>query len=229
MISVNAGSFSMGASEDDEYADVEQKPQRQVYLSAYSISRDPITVGQWNVFLQETHYGWPLMEKLSVVSPGDDYPATYISWVDACAFLEWLSDQDEAISLPTEAQWERACRGLDGRLFAWGNDVYEVPFEDYIYHLSQHSLVGSFPNLGSACGCRDMGGNIYEWCKDWYDDDLLVTMTGINPEGPATGREKSLRGGSIATTTLPRCYYRSHSKPETRHREVGFRVVKLME
>jgi formylglycine-generating enzyme required for sulfatase activity len=224
MISISSGKFLMGAAKDD-YADDDEKPQREVHLSAFSISRDPITVRQWNDFLQATQYDWPLMEKLLLVSAGDDYPAVYISWLDACAFLEWLADPSDNVSLPTEAQWERACRGLDGRLFAWGNDVYEVPFQDYEYHLRHHSIVGSFPNLGSACGCRDMGGNIYEWCQDWYDDDLLETMSDVDPQGPPIGLEKSLRGGSIATTTLPHCYHRSHGRPQYRHEGVGFRIV----
>ena len=224
---VPEGWFVMGVGpERVPEAECEEGPERRVWLGSFVIATPPVTVGGWTEFVTASNYGWHRFEELAAVSPSDLHPAVFVSWHDCQAFVEWLSARTaERWSLPTEAQWERACRGTDGRLYPWGDDE-----RDWIEELGGAQIgnrpVGSDPLGRSAVGCADMWSNVSEWCRDWFDDEGPARDSTRNPTGPESGRFKCFRGGFAASTGWPRCSYRGFQKPEFRHEGLGFRVAR---
>ena len=122
----------------------------------------------------------------------DTHPVN-VSWNDAKAYAKWAG-----VTLPTEAQWEKAARGTDGRVYPWGNDWDAAKCNNSVgaNHPGKTSPVGSFPAGASPYGCLDMAGNVWQWCADWYGADYYTTSPAKNPTGPATGTVRVLRGGS---------------------------------
>lgn len=185
----------MGADPEVEVnAEYEEQPQREVWLSTYAIQRTPVTVGQWQEFLRDTGYDWSYHnETLSAsvrdfysslpnlaaeFSPGEMYPIVFVSWFDAYHFTQWLKETlGGAYALPTEAQWEKACRGQNAQLYPWGNQ--ELDWDEERALFSYPSTKGSYPKTNqpigccpekqSPYGCLDMWQNVSEWCSDWYD------------------------------------------------------------
>jgi len=243
IVEVPEGLFLMGANpENDVEAEPNEDPQRKIWLSAYKIQRTPVTIDLWNQFLKSTNYNWHFYEALHSFykemvnnSPSGECPITYVSWFDAYEFTKWLqSILGGSYSLPTEAQWEKACRGERGQLYPWGS---EEP-DDY-YTLPPFSKtpisVGTRPDRQSPYGCLDMWQNVAEWCFDWFNEELYCfgeecyyndpTKT-VNPIGSTTGEFKIWRGGTnMWQTGWPRCSYRGFAKSSFRHPSLGFRVV----
>jgi len=233
MVYVPAGEFIMGS---EDYSD--EKPQRKVHLDGYWMHRYPVTVAQYRRFCSETrrkmpnppHWGWK-----------DDHPIVSVSWHDANAYAEWAG-----VALPTEAQWEKAARGTDGRQYVWGNQWPPPPmvgnFADetagpmYALRLiiagyedgyAETSPVGAFHAGASPYGCLDMAGNVWEWCADWYDSGYYAKAPNRNPAGPASGTTRVLRGGSWRSYDPfgLRASYRGHRTPGCRSNYTGFRCA----
>ena len=132
----------------------------------------------------------------------DDHPVVQVSWFDAEAYCAWAGG-----SLPTEAQWEKAARGTDGRTYPWGS-VFDGTWLNYCdasceggdtafddgYRFT--APVGSYPAGASPYGALDMAGNVWEWTADWYDDGYYAVSPASNPTGPDSGQYRVLRGGS---------------------------------
>jgi serine/threonine-protein kinase len=183
---VPAGKFLMGALEDDKEAEDDEKPHHKVYLDEYWIGETPVTNAQYKAYKKNHQY------------PHDksDHPVTQISWYDAYDFCTWLTTATgQKILLPTEAEWEKAARGTDGRLYPWGNQVPKKRFANF--ENAKTTPVGKYPKDVSPYGVLDMAGNVSEWCADWYDEAYYY-QSGIseNPQGASSGEQRVLRGGS---------------------------------
>ena len=191
MVLVPAGEFIMGSWTGD----ADERPVRRVYLDAYYMDKDQLTVGQYAKFLeatsQEVPPDWHIMSRAMHLKR----PVVNVDWADAVAYCKWAGKRQ-----PTEAEWEKAARGTDGRTYPWGNEPPtkfhgNMNKELWNSHLGL-TPVGMFEGGKSPYGINDMAGNVWEWVSDWYDGDYYSTAPIRNPTGPATGISKVVRGGS---------------------------------
>jgi len=199
MVWVPAGEFLMGSSDDDvaqllnenpEWGAErfnDEKPQREVYLDGYWMYKHEVTVAQYRKFCEETYREMPPAPKSGWK---DDHPMVMVTWTDASAYAKWAG-----MSLPTEAQWEKAARGTEGRIYPWGNTWDAEKCNNYESGAKQTKPVGSYTSGASPYGCMDMAGNVWEWCSDWYDRDYYKSGPSRNPTGPKDGSCRVLRGG----------------------------------
>ena len=165
-VRIPAGEFTMGA---DKYND--EKPAHKVSLPEYLLGKYPVTNRQYLVFTQAggnnpTH--WPG----GVIPTGkEDHPVVQVSWQEAQAFCGWLSKKcGQPVRLPSEAEWEKAARGSDGRNYPWGDQLPDDKHCNFNFNVNDTSPVGSYSPLGdSPYQCADMAGNVREWTADVYE------------------------------------------------------------
>lgn len=170
----------------------------------------------------------------------DDYPVLGVNWDSAVAYCNWLSAKTgKKYRLPTEAEWEKAARGTDQRRFPWGNEI-DHSVANYVgsARFDTGMKVGTFDGKkqgelqtrsgASPYGAFDMGGNVMEWCADWYSRDYYSVSEKKNPKGPVTGAYRVVRGGSFFVEALDlRSYARSAAWPSFQaHRMLGFRAAR---
>ena len=188
MVWVPAGEFLMGSTDDEGVRD--ERPQRKVYLDGYWMYKTEVTVAQYRKFCEATNREMPEAPEWGWK---EDHPVVNVSWHDAVDYAKWAG-----ASLPTEAQWEKAARGTDGRVFPWGNEWDAGACANSVsWSLKGTKPVGSCPAGASPYGCVDMAGNAWEWCADWYDEAYYGNEApSRNPPGPASGGYRVLRGGS---------------------------------
>jgi formylglycine-generating enzyme required for sulfatase activity len=185
MVYVPAGEFLMGSNES--HGSPHESPQHTVYLDGYWIYKTPVTVTQYWKFCLATGRKLPPPQHASK----DNHPAVNVSWEDASAYARWAG-----AALPTEAQWEKAARGTDGRMFPWGNNLESVKRRSATLNDEEQTKpVGSHPEVSSPYGAQDMTGNVWQWCADWYDENYYRNGPARNPSGPPTGTLRVLRGG----------------------------------
>ena len=238
MVSVPAGKFIMGSAEDEFIP--EESPQHEVYLDAYYIDKYEVTNAQYWEFLQyikntgDHSKCFPSEPKGKDHTPGTphtdwhypyydypDYPVSRVDWYDAYAYATWAGKR-----LPTEAEWEKAARGNDGRRFPWGN-VWDA--KRCNVGPDAPLSVGSFEYGKSLYGCLDLIGSVSEWCNDWYHPEYYQNSPSMNPKGPETSTGlRVIKGASLFAPYAykMRCAVRIFGKPEDRNKSIGFRCVK---
>ena len=241
MVRIPAGKFLMGSTEEQAAQAIKdgenknwvewEQPQYTIELSEYSIGKYPITNREYQAFVRDAKHTPPTSWD------GDQFPAekgshpvVNVSWDDADAYCKWLSEKSgKQYRLPTEAQWERAARGEDGRVYPWGNEFDPKKANTFETNLGGTLEVGQFsPQGDSPYGCADMSGNVWEWCSDWLDENEYKNRTGKtvkDPQGPQKGDGRVLRGGSFGNFHGgARCAYRYGDGPAYFNYDVGFRV-----
>ncbi len=214
MLLIPAGDFTMGSDANDD----EEKPSHKVSLDSYYIYKTPVTVKQYLAFCVATGHTKP---KAPSWGWKDDHPIVNVNWEDAKAYCNWAGAQ-----LPTEAQWEKAARGPDGRTYPWGNDWDRSKCAN---SLLSTAPVGSYPSGASPYGVLDMAGNVWQWCADWYDENYYQNSPSRNPAGPPSSPDgyRVLRGGSwvIVDPVRFRCAIRGWGSPDFGYLDFGFRCV----
>ncbi len=237
LVLVPSGEFRMGPPDD----------LRRVTLRAFYIDRTEVTNRQYAKFLaavaKEGDAAWrhpdqpaeraghvpPFWSHTELGESKPDNPVVGVSWFDAYAYAKWADKR-----LPTEAEWERAARGTDARIYPWGNSPPQQGFR-YLANYFSVSLgadgfrftspVGSFPNGASPCGCLDMAGNAAEWCADWFGP--LPDGRLVDPTGPEKGTGRVTKGGAWnMNADHIRTYDRWPLEPARHVTNVGFRCAK---
>jgi formylglycine-generating enzyme required for sulfatase activity/AAA+ ATPase superfamily predicted ATPase len=218
-VDVPTGQFVMGSDWGvDPAADLDEM-QHPVSLDAYRISRTEITNAQYAQCVRATVCEKPA--DLTRYSDPNyaDHPVVYVSWYDARDFCAWMGGR-----LPTEAEWEYAARGSDGRIYPWGNDPPTCERAEFSGCVGDTAPVGGRPEGASWCGVQDMAGNVWEWVADWYDEYPSTAQT--NPTGSEREYVKVLRGGSWSSDPhYLRSADRFYDNPDLRYIEIGFRCV----
>ena len=149
---------------------------------------------------------------------GNDLPRTNVNWYEAVAFCQWLSEQTgEAITLPTEQQWQRAAQGNDGREYPWGDEFDSSRCNTSESGIGKPTAVAQYQSGASPYGVMDMSGNVWEWCLNTYEDPKTGDLSG--------DASRVVRGGSWGFDRFARCAYRSGRRPGSRFNRYGFRVV----
>jgi formylglycine-generating enzyme required for sulfatase activity len=196
MVLVPAGDFIMGSRADDKVAGSDERPAHRVYLDAYYIDQYEVTTARYAKFFQETKRREPEFWSEQVLKQHTNKPVVGVDWNDAVAYCSWAGKR-----LPTEAEWEKAARGTDQRMYPWGDQAptdqranfnHCCDFKDY----GALTEVGSFEGGKSPYGAYDMAGNVWEWVADWYDGDYYGKSPEQNPKGPSGGKYRVIRGGS---------------------------------
>ncbi len=247
-VKINAGTFLMGANEGpDPIAARDEAPEHPVTLAAFDIGRHEVTVLEFAKFVAAGGYdreglwdrtaqgeanrfgAWSEPHDWQAQLSHPNRPVTGVSWYEAMAFCKWRSArQGRAIRLPTEAQWERAARGVAGRRFAWGNKIPDGSLNlNYNKNIGHTTDVGTHPD-GNTPGTNisDLAGNAWEWCRDRKVSYRIDPRAG---DGLRTGRSqyRAIRGGSFHHEGPKlRAASRSGAGPQVRIDSVGFRLVR---
>ena len=223
MVRIPEGEFIMGSPDGSS----NEKPQHTVYLDAFEIAKYPLTNLQYRVFLDMNpdHPKPPGWRKRTYPAGKDHHPVVGISWGEATACAAWLSrDTGREFRLPTEAEWEKAARGTDGRRYPWGNEFDSGRCNTEEGSTGNTTPVDAYATGASPYGVMDMAGNVWEWCADWYDSAYYEKDENRNPGGPEKGESRVARGGSWRLLQdNARCSYRSDSPPGLRSPNIGVR------
>jgi formylglycine-generating enzyme required for sulfatase activity len=216
MVWIEGGEFMMGSDEDKENVWVKESPIHSVELDGFWIASTPVTQSQYKAIMvgkNPSHF------------KGDDLPVECVSWHDSNEFCKKLSGKTvREYSLPTEAQWEFACRAGSKGSFCFGDSDQRLEHFAWFEKNSENKTHPVGQKRPNAWGLFDMHGNVWEWCADWYGEYEKGKC--INPKGPEEGESKMLRGGSWSDRTVYcRSACRSCSHPDSRNSYLGFRVV----
>jgi formylglycine-generating enzyme required for sulfatase activity len=224
MIYIPEGEFIMGGKGRDA-----EKPVHKVYLSAFYIDKYEVTVDEYAACVKAGVCNKPGTGKNCNYGETErgNHPINCVTWYDAYGYCRWAGKR-----LPTEAEWEKAARGTDGRKYPWGDT--EVTCSYAVMNdggpgcgTERTWPVGSKPKGASPYGLMDMAGNVWEWVMDWYDKDYYKNSTDRNPEGPDSGRYRVYRGGSWNyIARRQRAADRSGYFPDKYFDFVGFRCAR---
>jgi len=245
MILVPAGEFAMGSSTGRE----DESPVHTVYLDSFYIDKFEVTNARYVAFLNaigqhidqqgyrmvqlgdpDTQIRYSRGEFLLSSADLADRPVVEVSWYGAWAYCAWIG-----LRLPTEAEWEKAARGSDGRVYPWGDEIDRTRANygkegccrgDDSDGFFWSAPVGSYPLGVSPYGVHDMAGNVWELVMDWYGEDYYTRSPERNPQGPEDGLQRVLRGGSMGSDPYRlRTTDRSALPPTGTYVIIGFRCA----
>ena len=220
MVLVPAGDFMMGSDKGDD----DEKPVHRVQVDSFYIDKFEVTNGKFAKFIDaiKGEPPWGFDDKDTPVAHADQ-PVRWVTWLDATAYCQWAGKR-----LATEAEWEKAARGTDGRLYPWGDET-PTPAHAVFGQKEGSESLPPFSNRDkgkSPYGAQDMAGSLYEWVADWYDDEYYATTLSQNPRGPSEGTQKVQRGGSYSNNPYRiRTSFRTKDIPTEARPNVGFRCA----
>ncbi len=263
LVHVPAGEFLMGSDRatDTKAADCEL-PQHKLFLHAHFIGRAPVTVAQFAVFVQATEYkttaeeyghGYNLVNDHwkeikgahwraprgsgSIVQQKSAHPVTLVSWYDALAFCDWVTNITQfKMYLPSEAEWEQAARGMEGFIYPWGNDQPTDTLCNFNLNVTDTTPIGQYsPQGDSPVGCTDMAGNVIEWTRSLWGMDMHTPefkypysehrLERENAQASNDVRRVVRGGGWDDDSEGVRAAYRLPNPPISRNDILGFRVA----
>ena len=229
MIAVEGGTFTMGATPEQQDPYFDEEPTHQVTLSSYYIGETEVTQALWTAVTgnsvedqrDKANKDW------SLSGVGYDYPMYYVSWEDCQDFITKLNDlTGKKFRLPTEAEWEYAARGGNkskGYQYSGSNNLDNVAWHNDNSGSKTHIVKTKQPN---ELGIYDMSGNVWEWCQDWYSSTYYSVSDTNNPQGPSTGSGRVFRGGSWNYYARGcRSAYRSNGALDGLDTNLGLRLV----
>jgi formylglycine-generating enzyme required for sulfatase activity len=248
MIEIPAGPFLMGGSDDDTMARDNEKPQHRLELPPYWIGKTPVTNAQFRPFVEGDGYtngdywteaGWRWCEESKLMTPrfwddtmwnSGNYPVVGVSWFEAMAYCRWLAAQTGILfRLPTEAEWEKAARGPDGRIWPWGNTWEDGRCNSKEAGKQRTTPVGSYPTGASPSGVLDMAGNVWEWCVTKWGKTYPYQVEDAWTDAYLAGdTRRSIRGGSwYNEQEFVRGAYRyGRDNPRSRFDNSGLRLAR---
>ena len=233
MVLIPAGDFLMGTPLSNRDGGRDEYPQRLISLDAFYMDVYEVTNGRYLTFITATGHRFPenprdkklsLWKESTVPDVFKDHPVVNVDWDDATAYCAWAGKR-----LPTEAEWERAARGTNGRRFPWGDVEPTRVLANYLNQWRGGAAlepVGSHPLGASVEGVHDLEGNVWEWIADWYDSHYYKVGPTRNPRGPSDGTRRVIRGsGWESEAPLLRSAHRLNSDPKNRNHTLGFRCA----
>lgn len=215
-VPVDGGCFEMGCGSWSGDCEHDEKPVHEVCVDGFLIGKYEVTQGEWQQVMGNNP---------SKLKKGNDYPVEQVSWNDTQEFIRKISSKSgRSYRLPTEAEWEYACRsGGKKELYCGGNNADAVAWHISNSGGTTHPVGTKSPN---ALGMHDMSGNVWEWVEDWYDGNYYRNSPRNNPRGPITGSERVIRGGSRNYYPMGvRAAHRHGFRPDARSPGLGFRLV----
>ncbi len=233
MVMIPAGLFTMGSNDGPH----NERPAHTVTLDAFYIDRYEVTLSLYRKFLEEGNHDAPPTWDAEAATSVGDRPAIGMRWESAVAYCRWAGKR-----LPTEAEWEKAARGTDGRRYPWGEMQPFVDIANYNRGMwvseavTLMAVTGGLEGMSvrhglkeggkSPFGVSHMAGNAAEWVADWYERDYYHKSPGRNPSGPMAGEKRVMRGGSWADVpSALRATARFSAEPNFEDRTVGFRCA----
>jgi formylglycine-generating enzyme required for sulfatase activity len=227
LIPMRAGEFLMGLPASEPKPFDEEGPQHRVRITRpFYLGMTEVTQSQWAAIMPTTpwHGQYDVKE-------GPDYPATYVTWDDAVAFCRELSRREgKTYRLPTEAEWEYACRAGTETHFSFGDDASELGefawYDANTVHVGEGYAHRVGQKRANPLGLHDMHGNVFEWCSDWYAADYYAKSPPEDPDGASGGSARISRGGYWnGPPVFCRTTFRNHLAPANFHPGYGFRVL----
>jgi eukaryotic-like serine/threonine-protein kinase len=240
LMHVPAGEFTMGSKAEDALPLCEkfgvscpldllrnEEPPHTVYLDAFWIDQTEVTNAMYIKCVQAGKCEPPTEPKSYTRDSYYDntqfakFPVVLVAWGDAEAYCAWADRR-----LPTEAEWEKAARGEDARVYPWGNDFPSNDLLNFRDFIGDTTVVGKYPSGASPYDALDMAGNVWEWTADWYDGTYYASSPSSNPPGPDSGTERVLRGGGFGSRIYTyRSTFRYIGAPADTYPWVGFRCA----
>ena len=215
MVKVPAGEFTMGSDSGGS----DEKPVHRVYLDEFYIDKYEVTNEQYN---QCVSAGTCSGNKKYNGFTDPRQPVVGVNWSQADTYCKWAKKR-----LPTEAEWEKAARGTDGRTYPWGEGIDCTKANYSKCGHKKTKPVGSYPSGASPYGAMDMAGNVLEWCSDWYGKKYYRNSPNRNPKGPGSGRLRVLRGGGWINSPYGiRASNRGWLNPTSWDNSLGFRCAR---